>query len=170
MFCAVCFHKLPTSNQNLYVDSFVAEKTSNIENFNVKKGDKIHKVNGIKVNSLYQLTFFAKNSKLFDDYAQEDLIEKNIENLKKLNPQIKNDLILEGQEIKLPKAIEENELKANENMLKGLEKYKKDGLKLSADYVDLRNEIYNKKTYRFKKDTELKEVAIALSDTYKPEN
>ena len=30
-------------------------------------------------------------------------------------------------------------------MLKGLEKYKKDGLKLSADYVDLRNEIYNKK-------------------------
>ncbi|MBQ8848092.1 MAG: RIP metalloprotease RseP [Candidatus Gastranaerophilales bacterium] len=168
MFCAVCFHKLPTSNQNLYVDSFVAEKTSNIENFNVKKGDKIHKVNGIKVNSLYQLTFFAKNSKLFDDYAQEDLIEKNIENLKKLNPQIKNDLILEGQEIKLPKAIEENELKANENMLKGLEKYKKDGLKLSADYVDLRNEIYNKKTYRFKKDTELKDVAIALSDTYKP--
>ena len=66
MFCAVCFHKLPTSNQNLYVDSFVAEKTSNIENFNVKKGDKIHKVNGIKVNSLYQLTFLFYSQQKMD--------------------------------------------------------------------------------------------------------
>ena len=48
-------------------------------------GVQIIKVNDMEVKSLYQLTFFAKNSKLFDDFAQKDLIDKNLEQLKKIN-------------------------------------------------------------------------------------
>ena len=51
-----------------------------------------YKVNGQKINSLYQLNFFAKNSKLFDGYAQKDLFEKNLSELKKINPAFENSM------------------------------------------------------------------------------
>ena len=124
IFCASVFHKLLTSNQNLYIDNFSQNRTSNIEEVGLIKGDKILKVNDIKIDSMYQLTLFAKNSKLFDDYAQNDLIEKNIFELKRLNPQIKDE-ILKGQKIVLPKINLEKPLKLNKNILIGIERYKK---------------------------------------------
>lgn len=167
IFCASVFHKLPTSNQNLYVDNFSQNKTSNIQEAGLIKGDKILKINDIKIDSMYQLTLFAKNSKLFDDYAQNDLIEKNLEELKKLNPQIK-DKILKGQKIILPKTNLENSLKLNENVLIGLERYKKDGVELNQNQINLRNEIYSKKSFIANEDCLLNNLVLALSDTYKP--
>ena len=140
MFCALYFHKLPTSNQNIYVDSFSPKVTSNVQQQGIVKGDRIIKINNENVNNLYQLTFFAKNSKMFDDYAQESLIEKNSKELKRLNPNIK-DVISKNTVVKLPVLHEENYLEVNEDVLKGLEKYKKDGVKLSENQINLRNEI-----------------------------
>jgi len=124
VMCATFYQKLPTSTQNLFVDSFSKNPTSNVQELGILKGDKILKVNDIKINSLYQLSFFAKNSKLFDDFAQNDLIEKNIEQLKKLNPNIKDE-ILKDEVVILPKVLEENALKPSEDMLIGLEDTKK---------------------------------------------
>lgn len=167
IFCAALYHKLPTSTQNIYVDSFSTKLTSNVEAQGIKKNDRIIKVNGNEINSLYQLTFFAKNSKLFDDYAQKTLIEKNAIEFKKLNPAVK-DVIPIGTTVKLPKILIEEPLKVNKNILSGLEKYKKDGIHLTKEQIDLRNEIYNKNS--FKTQTELKtdDIISALSDTYKP--
>ena len=167
MFAATYFHKLPASMQNIYVDSFSDKITSNINQSGIIKGDKFSKINNQKINSLYQLTFFAKNSKLFDDYAQENLVNENLKELKKLNPNLTNE-IKENTTIKLPTPKAENPLKVNENVLKGLEKYKKDGIELTKNQIDLRNELYNKKTYKLKTPSTLNDVAIALSDTYKP--
>ena len=167
MFAATYFHKLPASMQNIYVDSFSDKITSNINQSGIIKGDKFSKINNQKINSLYQLTFFAKNSKLFDDYAQENLVNENLKELKKLNPNLTNE-IKENTTIKLPTPKAENPLKVNENVLKGLEKYKKDGIELTKNQIDLRNELYNKKTYKLKTPSTLNDVATALSDTYKP--
>ena len=167
IFCASVFHKLPTSNQNLYVDSFSQNKTSNIQEIGLIKGDKILKVNDININSMYQLTLFAKNSKLFDGYAQNDLVEKNLNELKKINPQIKDE-ILKGQKISLPKVKTENQLKLNENVLIGLERYKKEGIELNQKQIELRNEIYSKKSFIADENYSLNDLALALSDTYKP--
>lgn len=167
MFAATYFHKLPASMQNIYVDSFSDKITSNINQSGIIKGDKFSKINNQKINSLYQLTFFAKNSKLFDDYAQENLVNENLKELKELNPNLTNE-IKENTTIKLPTPKAENPLKVNENVLKGLEKYKKDGIELTKNQIDLRNELYNKKTYKLKTPSTLNDVAIALSDTYKP--
>lgn len=167
IFCASVFHKLPTSNQNLYVDSFSQNKTSNIQEIGLIKGDKILKVNDIKINSMYQLTLFAKNSKLFDGYAQNDLVEKNLNELKKINPQIKDE-ILKGEKIFLPKVKTENQLKLNENVLIGLERYKKEGIELNQKQIELRNEIYSKKSFVADENYSLNDLALALSDTYKP--
>lgn len=167
MFAALYYHKLPTSNQNIFVDSFSTKITSNIQSKGILKGDKFLKINNQNVDSFYQLTFFAKNSKLFDDFAQNDLVEKNLSKLKKLNPQI-DSLIEPNQTLKLPKSTPETPLKVNRDVLEGLEKYKKDGIELSKKEIELRDKIYNQKSYKFTEQTSLKEVARALSDTYKP--
>jgi len=165
--CASIYHKLPTSTQNLYVNGFASKATSNIEQMGIKKGDKVEKVNSIEVKSLYQLSFFAKNSKLFDDYAQVDLIEKNLEQLKKMNPQVK-DTFKKDDVIILPKTYTETPLKVNEDVLKGFERYKKDGIKLNESQIELRNLVYGKKTFKALSEISLNDLALALSDTYKP--
>lgn len=167
VFCAMYYHKLPTPNQNIYVNNFADKVTSNAKNFDIKKGDKFLKINNIKVNSFYQLTFFTKNSKLFDDYAQKDLYETNLNKLKELNPKL-NDEIVKDTEIKLPSSQEENPLVVNENVLKGLEKYKKEGIALTKKQIELRNELYGKTSYKLKEDTAINDIALALSDSYKP--
>ena len=167
IFCASVFRELPTSTQNLYVNGFSQEKTSNIEQVGIKDGDKIYKVNDTEIKTMYQLTLFAKNSKLFDDYAQNDLIDKNLAELKRLNPQIKEE-ILKGQKVILPKTILESPLKLNKNVLIGLERYKKDGIELKQNQIKLRDEIYSKKSFIADENCSLTDLAYALSDTYKP--
>ena len=167
IFCAAFYQKLPTSSQNLYVEGFANNKTSNVQELGIKKGDKILKVNGIEIKSLYQLSLFAKNSKVFDNYAQEDLVNQNLEQLKKLNPQIKDE-ITKNQKIILPNTISEKPLKLNKNILEGLERYKKEGLELNENQIHLRDKIYSKKSFVSDNSYTLEDVAFALSDTYKP--
>ena len=167
MACAMFFKHLPTQNQELYFNGIQAATESNISEKNLLKNDRIAKINGQDINSLYQLQFFAKKSKLFDDYAQNDLIEKNLIELKKLNPNL-GETIAKDTIIYLPKATAENKLQVNKKILKGLEKYKPDGKKLSDNQILLRDEIYSKKTFKTTTQTTLSDIAIALSDTYKP--
>jgi len=166
-FCAIYYHKLPTSNQNLFVDNYSEKTFSNLKDYDVKKGDKFLKINNYDINSFYQLTFMTKNSKLFDDYASKELLEINLKKLKELNPD-SVDIIKKDTVIKLPKALAEKPLKVNKNILSGLEKYKKDGIELNKSQIELRNEIYSKTSYTLKNDTSLNDIALALSDTYKP--
>lgn len=165
--CAMFYHKLPTSNQNLYVDTFAKNITSNIENSGILKGDKILRVNNIEIKSLYQLSFFAKNSKLFDDYAQENNYIENLAQLKKLNPNIKEE-VLKDETIILTSEKLENPLNPSKDMLMGLERYKKDGIKLNQTQIELRNKIYGKKSFKSDDNYSINDVALALSDTYKP--
>lgn len=167
IFCAMYYHKLPTSYQNVYVDSFSSKITSNAQASGIQKDDKIVKINGNSVNSMYQITFFARNSKLFDDFAQKSLYEANLKELKKLNPKI-SDTVKKDSLINLPKAQKEAPLNPNKNMLSGLEKYKKQGIELSKTQIQLRDEIYSKTTYKAQDDITLNDLALALSDTYKP--
>lgn len=170
MMCALIFHKLPSNSQNIYVASFSDKVTSNAQARGILPKDKILSVNNQKINTLYQLSFFAQNSKLFDNYAQESLYNENLKELKKLNSKIKNEneIIPQNIEINLPKTKTENPLNVNENVLKGLEKYKKDGIELNKTQIELRNEIYKQKDYVSKGNVTLKDIALSLSDTYKP--
>ena len=49
-----------------------------------------------------------------------------------------------------------------------MEKYKKDGIELNKIQIELRNEIYKQKDYVSKGNVTLKDIALSLSDTYKP--
>ncbi len=167
MSCALYYHKLPSSTQDIFVSGFSDKITSNAKAQGLEKNDKFVYVNGKKINSLYQLSFFAQNSKLFDNYAQKTLYEENLQELKKLNPGIK-DTIKKDTVVTLVNQKPEKPLFVNDNVLQGLEKYKKEGLELNKNQIELRNKILNKKTYKFDEDTSLNDLALALSDTYKP--
>ena len=167
IFCAVFYQKLPSSSQNIYINSLGEKITSNIREYNIQKDDRIVEINNIKIKSMHQLTFLVKNSKLFDDYAQEDLIQYNIEQLKKLNQGI-GETIPQNTLLLLPETKPENQLTVNKNTTVGLEKYKKDGIKLSDKQIELRNEVYNKKVYKTVQETDFNDLVYALSDTYKP--
>lgn len=167
MFCAIYYHKLPTPNQNIYVDNFTEKTISNIKDYDIKKDDKFSKINGLDINSFYQLTFMTRNSKLFDNFASSELYEINLKKLKELNPNIKDE-INKDVEIKLPEPLPEKPLSVNKNVLVGLEKYKKDGIELTKKQINLRDEIYSKNSYKTKEEVSLKDIALALSDTYKP--
>ena len=167
IFCASYYHKLPSSSQSIHIASLIQAQSSNINKFDIQKDDKIVSINGIKIESFYQLRFLTKNSKLFDDYAQEDLVEYNLSELKKLNSDIK-DTIPSDKLIILPKMKSENPLSVSKYTTIGLEKYKKDGVKLTEEQINLRDEIKNKTIYKTTSEININDLALALSDTYKP--
>ena len=169
MFCAMYYHKLPSSTQKIYVNDLSEHITSNIANYDIKKGDKIEKINGHNIDTFYKMTFLVQKSKLFDNYAQEDLMKQNLKELKKLNPNLK-ETIKKGTVIKLPELKPENSLEVSEDTLKGLEKYVPDGIKLNDEQIELRDEIYSKKSFKPVSDISIKDLALALSDSYKPLN
>ncbi|MBR1616517.1 RIP metalloprotease RseP [bacterium] len=166
--CAIFYGKLPTSTQEIVVKDFAPKITSNIIEAGIQKGDKFHKVNNKEITTYYQLIINVVNSRLFDGYADNDLIEENLKDLKTLNPTIKNDVVLKGETLVLPSPKPEKQLDLNKNVMLGLERYKKTGQKLTPEQIDLRNSIYNTKKFEAFEDMNLKDIAIALSDTYKP--
>ncbi len=169
IFCAIYYQKLPLSTQDIYIGSISEKATSNIAEYDIQKNDKIVEADGIKIDKMYQLSFILAKSKLFDDYAQENLIEYNLSELRKLNPDIK-DTVASGTLLLLPETKPEDTLSINKNISIGFEKYKPQGKKLSEEQISLRNELYGKKVYKTEKDIAIDDMAYALSDTYKPVN
>lgn len=164
---ATCFGKLPTSTQNISIKSFTSTPVSNVEKLGFKSGDKFVSINNQKIETQYQLVFFVKNSKLFDDYIDNGLVDENLKELQKLNPKV-GEIVKKGQKVFLPLMKPESALEVNRNVLKGLEKYENKNYKLSECLKLIRNEIHNKKYYIPKEDIALRDIAIVLSDTYKP--
>lgn len=169
ILAASIYHKLPATSQNIYINGFSDEVTSNFSEFEPHIGDKFYKINDNEIKTFYALTFYAKNSKLNDDYAQRNLIEQNKRQLVLLNPNVKT-YVKKGQIIVLPKMYPEKPLKVSDKVLSGLEKYKKDGIKLNEKQIELRDFLQNKKSEIIPFDTTINDIAIALSDTYKPLN
>lgn len=170
MFCAVVYKKLPVSAQHIFVKSFTKEVTSNVQERGLKQGDQIIKVNGVKIISLYQLLLFAGGSKRFDDYISEEDLAKNYEALKKINPELKNknSLLFKNEVVKLPETLPEEQLDLHKDVLQGISHYKKTGIELTPKQKELRNKIYGKKSFELDTNETLENLAMALSDTYKP--
>ena len=170
VLAATIFHKLPTGKSEIYInevikDGYIQKTMPN----KLKANDKIVSVNGIDIDSAYSFIFLVKNSKLYDNKVDKEIINKKLDEFLKLNPKIKkNEIIKEGTRIILPAKTPENKLVVNEHVLKGLEKYKDNEIQLSEDEIKLRNEIFNRYTYVLTKDSFALEIATALADYYKP--
>ncbi len=167
MFCAAYYHKLPSSKYDVYVNDFAPEVKSNVADSGLKKGDRILNVNGSDIINSYQFIFLVQKSKFFDGFISEDIAQKKINDLKKLNPNI-SDVVKTGDRVMLPKMTPEAQLKVSDNVLLGIEKYKTNEIELTKEQKNLSRTLEGKNSFIADKNYELRDIAYALSDSYKP--
>lgn len=165
---ASIWHKLPAFEYDVYANK-ILDINSSVKTSGMKEGDRIYEINSQKITLPYSINQFAINSRKFDGKVDETIVLRKIKELKKLNPNLKeNDLIKQNIIIKLPKATPEKPLSLTQYQLMGVEKYENKELELSDEQKILRNKIYQKSNYKSEGNITLKDIAIASSDTYKP--
>ena len=171
---ACVWGKLPSGNYEVYVNKIAAEKGASVWYSGLQNNDRIIKVNGSDINSSYALTLYAKNSAEFDGKVSSYDVNKNIESLKGLNPNIsENDKIKEGISIILPQNRgTESAIKIDDEVLKGYVPYKNCEVSLDKTQISIRNNIKSLKESVLISDgtITLKDIAYALSDGKKPLN
>ena len=166
---ATIWGHLPSGSYQTYVDKIVAPKEASVWSSGMEEGDRLAKINGSKVKSKYTVYLYAGNSKLNDGKADTKFISDNYERLKAINPAFsKDELIQEGLLIKLPKKLDEPQIKVNENMLKGIEAYKDNDENLSDVQISLRDKIIDKSYIISDGQISLNDLAYAISDGKKP--
>ena len=167
MFCAAYYHKLPSSKYDVYINDFSPEVKSNVMQSGLKKGDKILSVNGSSIINSYQFIFLVQKSKFFDGLVSKDIVDKKLDELKRLNPNIK-DTINTGEKIKLPFMTPEKQVQVSNNVLLGIEKYKTDEIELTKEQKALSHLLESKTEFSADKNYALSDIAYALADSYKP--
>ncbi len=89
--------------------------------------------------------------------------------MKKINQAFPREEIIEkGLIVKLPKAIQEEKVILNKNILNAVELYKTDEVKLSDAQIKLRDEIKDKNYLEADGTYSLNDLAYAMSDNQKP--
>ena len=166
LYTAFVWGKLPMGEYALYIDDIVAPKGASVYSSGLQKNDKIYKVNGIKIKSLYELSRAAYFSRTNDGHTTNKIIAKNLEKIYKLNDL--KEYFSAGEKIFLPLPIEEEPLYATRDELIGLKKLEADKVVLTDDEIKLRDEIKGKNFFVTDKGISAKEIATAVSDTYKP--
>lgn len=172
LLTAALWHNMPSGKFDIYVNDIVAPKEASVWQSGMQKGDKIMEVNGSKINSKYGLNLYALYSASYDGKTNEEIVQKNYENLKAINPAFKEDEIIPaGVVVKIPNNIsKEGKIILSSNVLNAIELFKPDEIKLSEPQIKLRDKIKDKKFVETDGTYTLNDLAFALSDTQRPLN
>ena len=172
LLTAALWHNMPSGKFDIYVNDIVAPKEASVWQSGMQKGDKIIEVNGSKINSKYGLNLYALYSASYDGKTNEEIVQKNYENLKAINPAFKEDEIIPaGVVVKIPNNIsKEGKIILSSNVLNAIELFKPDEIKLSEPQIKLRDKIKDKKFVETDGTYTLNDLAFALSDTQRPLN
>lgn len=169
LLTAMIWGQMPSGKYDIFVSNIVADKEESVWQSGLQKGDKIIKINGTPVNFSSALIMISQASKAYDGLADETFINKNYSELKKLNPAFERDEIIpKDVMIKLPILKTEPAITMTENMLKGLDKYNDNQVKLNDNQKLLREKVANKKYILSDGITTLNDVAYAISDNTHP--
>lgn len=178
MICAIVLvmgiasitHKLPTDKSIVYVKNIAEAKGAQVNESGLKKGDIILKINGSDIIQPFQTNIYAKASQKFDGYVSNKIYNENLKELMAKNPEIKDSsqLIEKGFKINLIPAKDEEAVQLSAAALMGIEKIKKDNIKLNQEQLSLRTLVQGKSYYVADGKTTLCDIAKALSDTRKP--
>lgn len=168
---AALWGHMPSGKYDIFVKDIVAEKEASIWQSGLSKGDKILKINGVDVTTTTAPILIAQLSKENDGKADETFINKNFEKLHENNRTFTRDEIIPKDIIiKLPEKEYEPAVTLSENVLKGLEKYKDNEIKLSEKQIKLRDKVQGKRYIISDGETTLNDVACAISDNVHPIN
>lgn len=162
---------LPSNTYEISVLKVLPSATASTKTSGIKAKDIIYSVNGSRADLPIVLTKYLTHSKSFDGFVDQSIIDKKQKEIEKLNPElIKEKTIKKGTIVRLPAFEEENPLKYTNDELLGFEQYKNKEIELTEAQTILRDNIFNKKTYKVTAPTTLKDIAAAASDTFKPIN
>lgn len=168
---AVVWGKLPSGNYQVYINKIAAEKGESVWSSGMQNGDRVIKINDSDINSSYALTLYAQNSKQFDGKVDSEFVKSNLDKLKKINPNLKEDeIIKEHTVIALPNVDSEPALKIDDEALKGYKLYKDSQINLSEQQIKLRDSLKDKTTYLGDGKATLSDIAYAISDNIRPLN
>ncbi len=166
---ATIWGQMPSGKYEIHIKNIVAPQTESVWQSGLKKGDRIIQINGSEITIPGFINKYAQLHRKNDGKINEISLEKNYDNLKKLNPAFTRDEIIPKDVIiKLPKIEPEHPITLSENILKGFEKYKDNRLELNEtqkairDKLDGKNIIVSDGTYT------LNNIAYAISDTIIP--
>ena len=171
LLTAFLWGHMPSGKYDVYINQIVAEKDQSVWASGLQKGDKIIRVNGSDIDTSYGLLAYAQLSQKYDGKVDEEFVEENYENLKKLNPAYKKDEIIpEDVLVQLPAQKPEKSISLTKNMLKGFQKYEDKQLKLNDVQKNLRDKITGKSYIISDGTLTLNDIAFALSDSARPLN
>ena len=168
-FTGLIWKHLPDNKFTVKFEKFAPSAVESILQSGLKKGDIIYSINGTKVDYPIAINKFFTLSKEFDGFANQNIIDSKLVELKKLNPALSDTQpIKSGTTIKLPDFEDEKSVNLTFDNIIGLEKYNSNETELSGFQKDLRNKINYQKTYTLENDALLIDIAAAISDTKKP--
>ena len=171
LMTAFLWHNIPSGKFDTYVKEISAPKEASVWQSGLQAGDKIVEINGSKIDSKYGIYLYAMYSASFDGKTSKENVEENYKILKKYNPAFERDEIIEeGLIVKLPKPKNEGSIVLSKNVLKAVELYKNEEIKLSENQMKLRDKIKNKNFIDTDGTFSLSDIAFAMSDNIKPLN
>lgn len=172
MLTALIWQKLPAGKYDIEIAKIIAPKDAAVHKSGLQKEDKIYKINGSLITLPYQVNKYAALSKKYDGKISPGTYAETLENLKKINTNIKseNEPLKKGVKIQLTAVKDEPALHLSQDVLMGLGKYKEKLLTLDTKQIKLRDSIQGKKELVSDGATSLSDIAYALSDTKRPMN
>lgn len=171
MFVATWTKHLPSGNFEIYTAGISAPKEASIWNSGLQIGDRILSANNCQINNIYSLVTIVKNSAKGNGVITQEIVNKNYEALKALNPGLeKDEIIPKDLSIRLPKKPETDIITMDKYAAKGAKYFKKDGFKLDDKLKNLKKEITDKTVYISDGNYSLNDLAMAISDGVHPIN
>ena len=175
LFSALVWKYLPSGVYNIEIGKIVAPKDASVWASGLKVGDKIVSVNGTKITNTYSLLNIVQLSKTRDDLVDMNIVEKNYQDIKNLNPALeKNEIIPPDVGVRLPEKItNEKPIILDSKTAMGITKYEDNQVKLEDRIIKLRNELIkttNNQYYVSTGEYSLYDLALAISDNVHPLN
>ena len=169
LFVAMWTKQLPSGNYEVYTRVISASKEASIWDSGLQVGDRILNINGCDINNMYSLSTIVKNSAKGNGIITKETLEKNYNLLKGLNPGLeKDEIIPEELSVRLPEEPVMDVITMDKYAAKGAKYFKKDGVKLDNDLVNLKKEIDGKTVYISDGKHTLYDISKAISDGNHP--
>ena len=170
IFCCLHWGELPSGQYDIFVNNFVESTPKTTLNSGLKTGDRIYSINGKQVEYYNELQLVTERSKKYNDVITPEHYENVLSEFLRINPDLnENDILKQGQTVKLPHPMTEEKIILSNVDIFGL-KAKNKNINLNDNQKEIRNKVYNKKSYKTEKDIAVKEFVIAIADTYSPIN
>ncbi len=171
VFVALFSGSLPSGKYEVIVKEVMSDGVI-AQQADIKEGDRILSVNGSPVDIPMIFSDTNSFSKKYDGYVSEDIINKQIDKIKELNPNLtigEDTVISENTEIKLPARIPEEKISLAKDYYYRTQN-EPNGIKLSDKEIKLRDSIKEDLEYKANGDITLRELAAATSDYTHPVN